>query len=98
MFFIGLFSSFLPYVILAVIYSLSFWLDYVYIVDKEAPEGRSIARETRVSMRSETADRWISYAACLENCVQTSGVSVDQYEGLQASFKSGSDKLSPPRE
>lgn len=98
MFFIGLFSSFFPWLILGVVYSLSFGLYFVYSGDKgpaeaENPEKKVVLQPGNPGQEAD--ENVFSYAAFISGKLDASGqansISDEPGEDLPRYHRSGSD-------
>lgn len=98
MFFIGLFSSFFPWLILAVVYSLSFGLYYVYSSDKGLPEEENTGKEISIHPGQEAEEPVLCYAAFIsgeqDEYGQASAISDKPDEDLAVPLRSGLDDQS----
>ncbi len=98
MFFIGLFSSFFPWLILAVVYSLSFGLYYVYSSDKGLAEEENTGKEISIHPGQEAEEPVLCYAAYISGVKdeygQASAISDEPDEDLAVSLRSGLDDQS----
>ena len=98
MFFIGLFSSFFPWLILAVVYSLSFGLYYVYSSDKGLAEGENPGKEISIYPGQEAEEPVLCYAAFIsgeqDEYGHASAISDKPDEDLAVPLRSGLDDQS----